>query len=196
MNLNELTLDNIGQWPLTIKVGILIGGGFLVIALGYWLILQDHFSEFNKLKEQEVLLKTDFETKQRQLYHLPAYREQLRVIEGRFASVLKQLPAQNEMPGLLEEISKTGVASGLKFELFAPQREVMHDFYVELPIKISVTGSYFQLTRFLSRVAEMKRLVTLDDLSIGGLPYKDHKMIAEDELVMRATVKIYRYCIS
>jgi type IV pilus assembly protein PilO len=193
MNLNELTLDNLGQWPSTIKAGVLLGGGFLVIALGYWLILQDHFSEFNQLKHQEIFLKRDFETKQRQLYHLPAYHEQLRIIEGRFASVLKQLSAQNKMPGLLEELSKTGVASGLKFELFAPQHEVIRDFYVELPIKISVTGNYFQLARFLSQVADMKRWVTLDDLSISGSSFKDHKMGVDDALVMQLTAKIYRY---
>lgn len=97
------------------------------------------------------------------------------------------------MPGLLEDISKTGVASGLKFELFAPQPEVVHEFYVERPIKISVVGTYFQLAMFISRVAEMSRIVTLHDFSIAGLSSKDNKVVSEDELVMNITAKIYRY---
>ncbi|CAM2787985.1 Tfp pilus assembly protein PilO [Legionella steigerwaltii] len=193
INLNELTLENLGQWPVAVKICVLLGVSLLIIALGYWLIIQDNFSQYNKLKGQEETLKTDFENKQRQLYNLPAYREQLQVMNERFVLMLKQLPEKNEMPGLLEEISKTGVASGLKFELFAPQPEVMHDFYVELPIKISVVGTYFQLAMFISRVAEMNRIVTLHDFNIEGVSSKDHKVVSEDELEMSITAKIYRY---
>ena len=110
-----------------------------------------------------------------------------------FELLLRQLPAKNEMPGLLEEISKTGVASGLKFELFAPQAEVKHDFYIELPIKITVVGTYMQLALFLSRVAQMHRIVTLHEFSISGATSKDNKTVSEDELVMNITAKIYRY---
>ncbi|KTD54144.1 Tfp pilus assembly protein PilO [Legionella sainthelensi] len=193
INLSELTLENVGQWPLVVKIGMLLGTSLLIIALGYWLIIQDNFTQFDTLKQQETTLKADFENKQRQLYNLPAYRAQLKTLADRFALVLTQLPEKNEMPGLLEEISKTGVASGLRFELFAPQPEVVHDFYIELPIKISVVGTYFQLAMFISRVAEMTRIVTLHDFSIEGVSSKDHKVISEDELVMNITAKIYRY---
>ncbi|MCW8398261.1 type 4a pilus biogenesis protein PilO [Legionella sp. PATHC038] len=193
VNLNELTLENVGQWPLVVKICVFLGVSFLIIALGYWLIIQDNFTQYSKLEGQEATLKTDFENKQRQLYNLPAFREQLQIMSERFVLMLKQLPEKNEMPGLLEEISKTGVASGLRFELFAPQPEVMHDFYVELPIKISVVGTYFQLAMFISRVAEMNRIVTLHDFTIEGVSSKDHKTVSEDELVMSITAKIYRY---
>lgn len=195
INLSELSLDNLGQWPLVVRIGALLGIGIIVIGLGYWLIVKENFLEFDKLEVQETTLKADFENKQRQLYNLSAYRTQLESIKERFALILKQLPEKNEMPGLLEEISKTGVASGLKFELFAPQSEVPHDFYIELPIKISVVGTYFQLAMFISRVAEMNRIVTLHDFVIEGVSAKDHKEASEDELVMNLTAKIYRYRI-
>ncbi|HHF7365045.1 TPA: type 4a pilus biogenesis protein PilO [Legionella bozemanae] len=193
INLSELTLENVGQWPVVVKTCVFMGVNILIIALGYWLIIQDNFAQYNKLKGQEATLKADFENKQRQLFNLPAYRLQLQVMMERFALMLKQLPEKNQMPGLLEDISKTGVASGLKFELFAPQPEVVHEFYVERPIKISVVGTYFQLAMFISRVAEMSRIVTLHDFSIAGLSSKDNKVVSEDELVMNITAKIYRY---
>lgn len=193
INLNELTLENVGQWPLVVKICVFMGVSILIIAMGYWLIIEDNFTQFDKLKGQETTLKADFENKQRQLYNLPAYRQQLQIMTENFALMLKQLPEKNQMPGLLEEISKTGVASGLKFELFAPQPEIVHDFYIELPIKISVVGTYFQLAMFISRVAEMNRIVTLHDFSIEGVSSNDHKVVSEDELVMNITAKIYRY---
>lgn len=193
INLSDLTLENVGQWPLVVKISIFLGTSVLIIALGYWLIIQDNFTQFDALKKQEATLKSDFENKQRQLYNLSAYRAQLQILAVRFARILTQLPEKNEMPGLLEKISKTGVASGLRFELFAPQPEVAHDFYIELPIKISVVGTYFQLAMFISRVAEMTRIVTLHDFSIEGESSKDHKVVSGDELVMNITAKIYRY---
>lgn len=193
INLNELTLDNIGQWPIPVKIGVLVGMSILIIGLGYWLVVKSNFEQYHTLQDQEVTLKQDFETKQRQAANLQSYRNQLVLINERFGAMLKQLPAKNEMPGLLEEISKTGIASGLKFELFAPDKEVEHDFYIELPIKIQVVGTYFQLAVFLSRVAEMNRIVTLHEFSIVGVSSKDSKVVSEDELVMDITAKIYRY---
>ena len=193
INLNELTMENLGQWPMPVKISVLFGVSILIIALGYWLIIQDNFSKYDRLKAQEKTLRADFESKQRQVFNLVEYRQQLQIMNERFASMLKKLPAKNEMPGLLEEISKTGVTSGLKFELFAPQPEITHDFYVELPIKIAVVGSYFQLAIFLSRVAEMDRIVTLHEFSVEGVTSKEHKLVSVDELVMSITAKIYRY---
>lgn len=194
INLGELSLDNIGQWPMPIKIGVICGVSVLIIALGYWLIIKANFEQFTTLKKQEATLKSNFESKQNQASNLQAYRNQLQLMNERFGAMLKKLPEKNEMPGLLEEISKTGVISGLKFELFAPQPEIKHDFYIELPIKITVEGTYMQLALFLSRVAEMNRIVTLHEFSIVGVSSKDNKMVSEDELKMSLTAKIYRYC--
>ena len=193
INLSELSIDNLGQWPLPIKLGAVVAVGFLIIGLGYWTFIKANFDQYGTLQTQEVSLRTEFETKQHQAANLQAYRNQLQLMNERFGAMLKLLPAKNEMPGLLEEISKTGVATGLKFELFAPQPEVVHDFYVELPIKISVVGTYMQLAVFLSHVAEMSRIVTLHDFSIAGEASKTDKTVSEDELVMDITAKIYRY---
>ena len=196
LNLNELTLENVGQWPNLVKIGVAVFLSFLLIGLGYWLIIKDNFEQYDVLKAQEGTLKSDFEFKQHQASNLQAYRNQMEIMEERFGNMLKQLPTQNEMPGLLEDISKTGIASGLTFELFAPLPEVLHDFYIELPIKTSVIGNYHQFAVFLSRVAQMSRIVTLHDFVIGrgGATEADKmKNTSADQLNMEMTAKIYRY---
>ena len=152
INLGELTLENVGQWPIHVKIGVLLGVSILIVGMGYSFIIKANFDQFETLQENEIKLKIDFESKQHQASNIQAYRNQLVLMNERFGTMLKQLPAKNEMPGLLEEISKTGIASGLKFQLFAPQKEVEHDFYIELPIKINVEGTYVQLAIFLSRI--------------------------------------------
>ena len=200
LNLSELSLDNVGQWPNFIKISVVAFLSLLLIGLGYWFIVQGNFDEYNTLQVQEVSLRKDFEMKQHQASNLEAYRVQMSIMDDRFGKMLKQLPTKNEMPGLLEDISKTGIASGLKFELFAPLPEVQHDFYIELPIKIIVVGNYHQFAVFLSRVAQMSRIVTLHDFVIATTaPDKknsstgEQPMITGEQLTMEITAKIYRY---
>lgn len=195
LNLSELTLENVGQWPNLIKIAVVIFLSLLLIGVGYWLIAKGNFEQYDTLKVQENTLKSDFELKQRQASNLQAYRNQMTIMEERFGNMLKQLPTQNEMPGLLEDISKTGIASGLAFELFAPLPEVPHDFYIELPIKIKVVGNYHQFAVFLSRVAQMSRIVTLHDFVIGrgASENTNQNNFLGDQLNMEMTAKIYRY---
>jgi type IV pilus assembly protein PilO len=193
INFKELTLDNVGKWPKPIKVGLVIFMALVVFGLGYFLIVQPNIDGYNELSQKEISLKSDFEKLQRQASNLPAYREQMNQMEERFGNMLKQLPTQNEMPSLLEDISKTGIASGLKFELFAPAPEIKHDFYIELPIQIVVIGNYQQLAVFLSRIAQMGRIVTLHDFVIEAPEADKQKKIQGEQLSMKITATIYRY---
>lgn len=200
LNLNDLTLDNIGQWPKPVKLSVIGVLALLLIGLGYWLIAKKNFQEYDSLKAQEATLKVEFETKQRQASSLEAYRNQMALMEERFGKMLQQLPTQNEMPGLLEDISKTGIASGLTFESFAPLPEIQHDFYIELPIKVEVLGNYHQFAIFLSRIAQMNRIVTLHDFSVAEEGAGNAARVPAEQkpnpnnlLSMKMTAKIYRY---
>lgn len=193
LNLNDLTFENVGQWPIPAKFGLIGFMSLILISLGYWLFIKSTFEDLDNLRAQEITLKAEFETKQRQASNLDAYRNQMRIMEERFGNMLKQLPTENEMPGLLEDISRTGIASGLTFELFAPLPEVRHDFYIELPIKIEVVGDYHQFAVFLNRVAQMNRIVTLHDFVVEGDSPDKQKSNPGEKLSMKMTVKIYRY---
>lgn len=193
INFNELLLEQISQCSMSKKVTLLLGLGTLLIVLGYWLFIQANFIQLDILKAREIILKEEFEHKQSVASTLSAYRKQVQIMKDRFSDMLNQISVKNQMPDLLEEVSKTGLVSGLKFDLFAPQPEVIHDFYIELPIKITVLGTYFQLGQFLSRLAEMNHIVTLHEFRIESLLAKDNKMSSKKELVMNITVKIYRY---
>lgn len=193
INLSELSLDNIGQWPAPVKIAAVSISTVLVIALGYWVLIKPNLEIYDGLVQQEKTLRSEFELKQQQAANLQKLRNQLQLMQEKFGNMLKRLPAKHEMPGLLEDISKTGIASGLKFELFAPQSEVEHDFYIEQPIKIKVVGNYHQLAVFLSRVAQMGRIVTMHDFTLEEVKSKDKKEPSGDSLLMDMTANIYRY---
>ncbi|HWQ94854.1 MAG TPA: type 4a pilus biogenesis protein PilO [Gammaproteobacteria bacterium] len=189
---NDLDFHNIGGWPPAAK-GVAIGVICLVIlGAGYWFDTkgQQEALEQARFKEQE--LKQSFETKQAKAVNLDAYKQQLDEMNASFGLMLRQLPSKAEVADLLVDISQTGLASGLEFELFSPKEESPKDFYAELPINIRVTGNYHQFGAFVSGVAALPRIVTMHDISIHP-PGAQQNQDKNDKLVMEIVTKTYRY---
>ncbi len=185
-DLNDLDFSNLGKWPTAVKIGLIIIVCVLVAVAGYFLDIQSQIDKLARAERQEVTLKQDFEKKQAKAVNLAAYKQQLKDIEESFGAMLRQLPSKTEVEGLLVDISQTGLASGIEFELFKPEKERYIDFYAELPIKMKMTGTYHEFGNFVSGVAALPRIVTLHDISIT----KDRK---SDRLTMEVTAKTYRY---
>lgn len=186
IQLSDLTLENIGSWPMPVKAGAWVLAFAAACFLGYNQHLKDMQAELDQVRTSETELRTQFEAKAFQVANLDALRAQLKEMEEQFGALLGQLPKDTEVPGLLEDITEKGVDSGLKFSSIALQGEQTAEFYVELPIDINLTGTYHDLGAFASGVAGLPRIVTLHDFRIapGG---------SSGELSMQITAKTYRY---
>lgn len=186
IQLSDLTLDNVGSWPLPIKIVAWIAAFGAVLFLGYNYHLKDLQAQADQVRSQEDELRRQFEAKAFQVANLDALRAQLAEMEQQFGALLGQLPKDTEVPGLLEDITEKGVDAGLRFSSIALQGERAAEFYVELPIDINVTGSYHDLGAFASGVAGLPRIVTLHDFRIN--PGANSA-----ELNMQILAKTYRY---
>jgi len=186
MNINELDLADVARWPTAARAVVilfLMGG---VIFLGYWFHTKDQLVELDSAVDKEEGLKIIFETKARQAANLEAYEKQLEEMRESFGAMLRQLPNQTEVADLLVDVSQTGLASGLEFELFQPRAETPKEFYAELPISIRVIGGYHEFGEFVSGVAALPRIVTIHDVSIS-------RVGNTGLLGMNLTAKTYRY---
>lgn len=187
VNLSELNGSNLGSWPAPVKVIAAILLLIAVLALGYNFHLKDLQADLERRAAEEVTLKQQFETKAFQAANLEKYRIQMAEMEQSFGALLRQLPSDTEVPGLLEDITRTGLGSGLEFEEIKLLPEAAQQFYIELPIQIRVVGGYHDLATFVSGVASLPRIVTLHDFEIkpvaGG----------ESKLSMSIVAKTYRY---
>jgi type IV pilus assembly protein PilO len=192
IDLKSLDFNNIGGWPLpakTLLVAIICIG---VLVAGYYVDIQSQ-QEILDLKKAEVsTLKTDFETKQGKAASLEAYRAQMKEMEESFGTMLRQLPNKTEVADLLIDITQTGLASGLEFELFQPKPEIPQEFFAELPINLKVTGSYHQVGEFVSGVASLPRIVTLHDITIKPRSGRKNGEAVQN-LEITAMAKTYRY---
>lgn len=188
IDINDLDLNNIGSWPAAAKVIAGILAVVLVLALGYNFHLKDLQASLDQQRLDEETLKEDFSRKAFQAANLEAYREQMKAAEVSFGELLKQLPSDTEVPGLLEDITRLGLQSGLEFEEIKLLPEVTQPFYIELPIQIQVVGSYHSLASFVSGVSSQPRIVTLHDFEL--VPAEPG---STSKLRMKILAKTYRY---
>lgn len=191
-DVNELDFNNAGSWPGIVKVIVFLLVFALIVGGGYWFLVKDQYLELDSVTAKEAKLKDQYEAKAYKVANLDAFREQMLEMENTFGVLLKQLPADTEVPGLLEDITNTGVGSGLDISSIKLKSEVSKEFYAELPIDISVRGTYHDLASFVSGVASLPRIVTLHDFSIkaGG---KGGKVSESGLLNMNILAKTYRY---
>lgn len=196
-DIQNLDPDNIGAWPLAIKASGIALASILIAFLWYYLIIKDKIEEIEVLERKEMSLKQTFIAKQNRVVNLDALKQQLRDMEESFGGMLRQLPNKTEVAGLLEDISQTGLASGLEFELFQPEGERTKVDYAELPIKIRVVGTYHQFGDFVSGIAALPRIVTVNDMSIRRRDKNTARNKGQGEeniiLTMEATATTYRY---
>ena len=178
-----------GMWPALPKLLALLAILVGLVAVGYVADWQGQVDELAAGAQEEVKLKGQYKSKMELAVNLDLYRQQLREIDSSFGALLKQLPNKSQMDALLVDINQAGLGRGLQFELFKPaQHETMKDFYAELPISIRVTGSYHDMGQFASDIAQLSRIVTLNDISIKPLSDKDSSV-----LVMDTVAKTFRY---
>jgi type IV pilus assembly protein PilO len=185
-DISSLDYRDIGSWPTPFKTVVVIILCGLTLFAGYWFDTKEQIAQLQSAEKKEVGLKKSFERKQAKAVNLEAYKKQLAEMKQSFGAMLKQLPGKTEVAELLVDISQTGLASGLEFELFKPGRERPVEFYAELPISLRVKGSYHEFGNFVSGVAALPRIVTLHNFKINRAP-------KSRSLIMEATAKTYRY---
>ncbi|TIH10075.1 type 4a pilus biogenesis protein PilO [Pseudomonas leptonychotis] len=188
IDLSDLDFNNVGSWPAAVKF---IAGALLLVAvaaLGYNFHLKDLQIQLESKQAEEIALKEQFSSKAFQAANLDAYKEQMQEMEVSFGALLKQLPSDTEVPGLLEDITRTGLGSGLEFEEIKLLPEAAQQFYIELPIQIKVVGAYHDLATFVSGVASLPRIVTLHDFDL--VPASGD---SSSKLRMSILAKTYRY---
>lgn len=186
-SLNDLDFNESGEWPIAIKAIAIALLCILIWAGGYYYIIKDKEVALAAAEAKETTLKQTYDIKYAKAVNLEAYKEQMKEMKVVFASMLQQLPRKSEVADLLVDISSSGLVNGLEFELFKPEGEHPIDFYAELPIQITVTGTFHQFGEFVSAVAALPRIVTMHNLTLSPLGKESEKM------AMQITAKTYRY---
>jgi len=187
-DINDIDWNNMGSWPLVGKIvfAFII---FFAVRIGlYFMDIRALAGDYDQVLAKEDELKSSFETKAFRVANLAAYKKQLAEIEESFGSLLRQLPRDTEVPGLLEDITAAAKGASLTMNSIQLDDEVETEFYTELPINIDVVGEYHDFGVFVSAVAGLGRIVTLHDFKVKSAGLDDPNMLS-----LQIVAKTYRY---
>jgi type IV pilus assembly protein PilO len=174
-----------GLWPVVPRAVILTGIFAALVGAAWWFGWNVQLEDLQAKAAEEARLKDDWINKKKLAVNLDEHKAQLAEINTSFGALLKQLPNQSEIGDLLVDINKAAQSRGLLVDLFKPGGEVYRDFYAEVPITLQLTGGYHDIGSFSGDIAQLPRIVTLNDIDIAGG--------AGGMLVLKTTAKTFRY---
>ena len=172
-------------WPAVPRYALCVAVAAAVVVALWFVWLTNSNDELDAARAKEVSLRADYQKKVAQAANLELLKKQREQVQQYVTLLEKQLPSKAEMDALLSDINQAGLGRSLQFELFRPGQVSVKDYYAELPIAVRVTGRYHDMGAFAADVANLSRIVTLNNLSVT--PAKD------GALVMDATARTYRY---
>lgn len=193
-DLRNADFSDLGNAPGSVRYLLLGTAAALILAAGYYLLINDKRDELKREGQRELTLRTDFEYKQQKSANLEAYEKQLADMNELLETMFRQLPSKTEMDKLLVDVSQTALAAGIDVQLFEPLGESNLDFYAERPINVRMVGDYHEFGEFVSGVAALPRVVilTMHDISLKRAKI-DKNGDGRERLLLEGRVKTYRY---
>lgn len=174
------------RWPPVPRYTLFVLLAAVVVVALWFFWLGGVDDEYQAERDREQALRNDYKTKVARAVNLDLLKKQREEVQQYVLVLEKQLPSKAEMDALLSDINQAGLGRSLQFELFRPGQVEVRDYYAELPIAVRVTGRYHDMGAFAADIANLSRIVTLNNLSI--VPQKDG-----GGLTMDATARTYRY---
>lgn len=178
-------------WPLIPKTVLCVVIA-IVVATALWFVkIKEYEEELTAEAAKEQTLRSDYQAKLIKAVSLEALKQQREQVQQYVIQLEKQLPSKAEMAALLSDINQAGLGRSLQFDLFRPGQIVVKDYYAELPIEVKVTGKYHDMGAFAADIAQLSRIVTLNNISISPVS----KDAGKDAglLTMTAIARTFRY---
>ena len=172
-------------WPLLPRLALFAAASVVIVVVLWFVWLAGSQEILQQEQDKEVKLREDYKTKLTKAVNLDVLKKQREQVQQYVTQLEKQLPSKAEMDALLSDINQAGLGRSLQFDLFRPGQIAVKEYYAELPITIKVSGRYHDIGSFASDIANLSRIVTLNNLSINPK--------ADGTLTLDATAKTFRY---
>ena len=178
--MNQL-IDNILERPKLQKIAILGATIILLAALYYSFLYSPRSDEMAKLADSVEISRNEKTAKQQKAANLPRLKKDIQQLEMQLTKAVAQLPNKKEIADLLRTISAKASQSGLDILLFRPRAEAFQEFYAEVPVDITVKGSFHNTVGFFDEVGRLNRLVNIDNIGFKN------PTVAGDNVILETT---------
>jgi type IV pilus assembly protein PilO len=173
----DINLESIQKLPKTQKIALV---AFIFVALGagfFYLLFQPRMKELGDLQKKQSDLSKQIQESKRIADNLPKFKKEYEQLKVDLDNALTELPNQSEIPSLLTSITSKGKEAGLDFLVFRPKNEVSRDFYAEVPVDISVYGSFYNVANFFLAVSSLPRIVNIANVTVADIKNVGGKMV-------------------
>jgi type IV pilus assembly protein PilO len=181
----DLDMQNPSAWPAVPRYGLFICTALVIVAALWFSWLNGSQEVLQQEQDKEIKLRETYKARLAKAVNLDVLKKQREQVQQYVTQLEKQLPSKAEMDALLSDINQAGLGRSLQFELFRPGQVLVKEYYAELPITLKVTGRYHDVGAFASDIANLSRIVTLNNLSISPR--------GDGALVLDSTAKTFRY---
>ena len=179
-------IENFLERPTSHKAAAWVGCLLLLVG-GFWYLFYSASSEkYEELSQKVDELETSVTTEKRLASRLKQAKDKLEELNGKLASAIEELPNQSEVDDLLERSSNLGREAGLEMNLFQRREEVYREFYAEVPVSVSVTGTYHQVATFFDEVGRLPRIINISNINIVDPKVGDESVTVKVECTLTA----------
>jgi type IV pilus assembly protein PilO len=176
-------IDRINKLAMPVKVGIVLGLAVVTTAASYFLLITDVEVQIESLKAQQLSADRTLAEKQALADNLNERRKEMDALEQRLQEALTELPEKKDLEELLAQLNDVGKKSGLEIAKVTPGAEAFEGFYAKIPISISVSGNYHEIAMFLQEIANMRRIVNVNNITLGSPTLRSDKVILKSDFL-------------
>ncbi len=166
------TIEKIFKLPTSQKIAVWVLVLLGVVLIFYFSLIKSKQEELRNLQSNLNDLRTQIEENRKIADNLPRLIKEYNQLNEELTKALTELPNQQEIPSLLTSITSAGKGAGLDFLVFRPKQEVQKDFYAEVPVDISVSGTYLGIARFFTAVSDLPRIVNISNVTFSDINSK------------------------
>jgi len=140
------------------------------------------------LEQRHQELSRDLEKARLLVRNLARVEREYEILHDQWQVASTLLPEENEVGDLLRKVTAAGSQSGVEFKLFKPSGKISREFYSDNPVSVRIRGGYHQTGVFLSRLANLNRIVNVDNLRMEAVKQtaENSAFTVETEMVLTA----------
>jgi type IV pilus assembly protein PilO len=156
------------EMSVATRLLVLIVVGLLLSGVAYYMVLNPKI-QFNadlktkiadKTRENEIL--RPYESKLQQL------NRDMAILEQQIEREKKVVPEDKDADQFIRLLHDTAATSGIEIRRYTALPVANHEFYSDVPFAIDIDGPYYSVLNFFQRVAELERIVNIDNLQMAN----------------------------
>jgi len=153
--------------PAPIQGAIMVAGALALAGFTFWYFVLPLSDKKDGLKKEvdkltaENKINEAFEDQQKE------YLNRIKQLESQLETLRSIVPDEQATDEFIKTVFADGSVTGAQIRTFLPMPPMVKDFYVEVPFKVRLDGTYYSLLNFFGRLAGEQRIMSVSGLSLG-----------------------------